>query len=85
MVASNLGDDADPAWWRNLEASPDTEVEVGTERRAVHARRATAAEAGPLYDRFVAALPQYADYRRRTSREIPVVVLEPRGPAVGGG
>jgi deazaflavin-dependent oxidoreductase (nitroreductase family) len=78
VVASNAGEDADPAWWGNLRASPDAEVELGTERRAVHARRATPDEAGPLYDRFVAALPQYDDYRKRTSRDIAVVILEPR-------
>jgi deazaflavin-dependent oxidoreductase (nitroreductase family) len=84
VVASNAGEDADPAWWRNLQAAPDAEIEVGTERRAIHARRATRAEAGRLYERFVAALPQYEGYRRRTTREIPVVILEPRESAVGG-
>jgi deazaflavin-dependent oxidoreductase (nitroreductase family) len=83
VVASNAGEDVEPAWWRNLEASPDAEVEVGTERRTVHARRASPAEAGPLYERFVAALPQYDDYRKRTSREIAVVILEPRPPLSG--
>jgi deazaflavin-dependent oxidoreductase (nitroreductase family) len=78
VVASNAGEDEDPAWWKNLQASPDTDVEVGSQTRAVHARRATAVEAGRLYDRFVEALPQYGDYRRRTTREIPVVILEPR-------
>jgi deazaflavin-dependent oxidoreductase (nitroreductase family) len=78
VVASNAGEDADPAWWRNLEAHPDTVVEVGTERRAVHARRASSAEVGPLYERMVAALPQYDGYRKRTAREIPVVILVPR-------
>lgn len=81
VVASNAGEDTDPAWWRNLQAHPDAEVEVGTERRAVHARRATPVEAGPLYERFVTALPQYEGYRRRTTREIPVVILEPRSVA----
>jgi deazaflavin-dependent oxidoreductase (nitroreductase family) len=78
VVASNAGRDDDPAWWLNLQIHPDTEVEVGKERRAVRARRATAEEAGPLYERFVAALPQYDEYRRKTTREIPVVILEPR-------
>jgi deazaflavin-dependent oxidoreductase (nitroreductase family) len=78
VVASNAGEDEDPAWWKNLQTSPDTDVEVGSQTRAVHARRATADEAGRLYDRFVDALPQYGDYRQRTTREIPVVILEPR-------
>jgi F420H(2)-dependent quinone reductase len=78
VVASNAGRDEDPAWWLNLRAHPNTEVEIGTQVRAVHARQATAEEGAALYERFAAALPQYADYRRRTTRPIPVVILEPR-------
>jgi deazaflavin-dependent oxidoreductase (nitroreductase family) len=78
VVASNAGRDDDPSWWKNLQASPDTEVEVGKAVRPVHARQATVEEAARLYERFVVALPQYEDYRQRTTREIPVVILEPR-------
>jgi deazaflavin-dependent oxidoreductase (nitroreductase family) len=78
IVASNAGRDQDPSWWLNLQAHPDAEVEVGTDVRQVHARQATPEEAARLYERFVAGLPEYADYRRRTTREIPVVILEPR-------
>jgi deazaflavin-dependent oxidoreductase (nitroreductase family) len=78
IVASNAGRDQDPAWWLNLQAHPDAEVEVGKEVRAVHARRASPEEAARLYERFIAGLPQYAGYRERTTREIPVVILEPR-------
>ncbi len=78
VVASNAGRDDDPSWWLNLKAHPDTEVEVGKEVRRVHARQAGSADAKRLYDRFVEALPQYGDYRKRTTREIPVVILEPR-------
>lgn len=78
VVASNAGKDEDPAWWRNLEAHPDAEVEIGTQVRPVRARRATAEETDPLYERFVAAVPTYAEYRNRVSRPIPVVILEPR-------
>ncbi len=78
IVASNAGEDEDPAWWRNLQAQPDAEVELGTERRPVRARRAAPDEAARLYERFVAAIPAFAEYRRRASREIPVVILEPR-------
>jgi deazaflavin-dependent oxidoreductase (nitroreductase family) len=78
VVASNAGRDDDPAWWLNLKAAPDTEVEVGKAVRPVHARQADAPEAGRLYQRFVDALPQYGDYREQTSRPIPVVILEPR-------
>ena len=60
------------------QGNPDTEVEVGKEVRRVHARQAGSTDAKRLYDRFVEALPQYGDYRKRTTREIPVVILEPR-------
>jgi deazaflavin-dependent oxidoreductase (nitroreductase family) len=78
VVATNAGRDDDPSWWLNLREHPDTEVEVGKQVRAVHARQADPVEAQRLYARFVEALPQYGDYRKRTSREIPVVILEPR-------
>jgi deazaflavin-dependent oxidoreductase (nitroreductase family) len=78
VVASNAGRDDDPAWWLNLKASPNTEVEVAREVRRVHARQAGSTDAKRLYDRFVEALPQYGDYRKRTTRKIPVVILEPR-------
>ena len=78
VVASNAGRDDDPSWWLNLKTHPDTEVEVGREVRRVHARQAGSADAKRLYDRFVEALPQYGGYAKRTTREIPVVILEPR-------
>ena len=78
MVASNAGDDRDPAWWRNLQAHPEAEVEIGATRRPVRARQATPEETGPLFERFVAAIPTYDEYRRKVARPIPVVILEPR-------
>jgi deazaflavin-dependent oxidoreductase (nitroreductase family) len=81
FVASNAGEDREPAWWRNLQSRPDAEVEVGRDVRAVHARDATPEEAERLYGRFVEAFPTYAEYRQRTTRRIPVVILEPRSLA----
>jgi len=78
VVASKAGEDEDPAWWLNLQARPDAEVDVGREVRAIHARWATPEESDRVYARFEEALPQYADYRQRTTRQIPVVILEPR-------
>ena len=78
VVASNAGEDVDPAWWCNLQAQPDADVEIRSAMRPVRARLATPAEAGPLYERFAAAIPTYAEYRERASRPIPVVILEPR-------
>jgi F420H(2)-dependent quinone reductase len=78
VIASNAGDERDPAWWRNLQAQPEAEVEVGATVRPVRARQATPEETGPLYRRFAAVFPTYDEYQRRTARTIPVVILEPR-------
>jgi F420H(2)-dependent quinone reductase len=78
IVASKGGTDKHPAWFHNLMASPDTEIEVGRERRQVRARRADPDERDRLWPRLVEMYPGYADYQRQTSRQIPVVVLDPR-------
>jgi len=77
VIASNAGEQMDPAWLRNLRADPRAEVELGTSRRSVLARVASPAEAGRLYERFVTAMPVYDEYRQRVRRDIPVVILEP--------
>lgn len=78
IVASKGGFPKHPAWFHNLIAHPDTTVQVGRELRAVHARVAGPEEHERLWDLAVEAWPGYEDYRARTDREIPVVVLEPR-------
>jgi deazaflavin-dependent oxidoreductase (nitroreductase family) len=77
MVASKGGFPKNPAWFHNLRANPVTYVQVGDERRRVRARVATSAERARLWDLAVAVWPGYEDYRARTKREIPLVVLEP--------
>jgi deazaflavin-dependent oxidoreductase (nitroreductase family) len=78
VVASNAGDGADPQWWLNLQATPDAEAALGTRRIPVRARAATADEAARLWPRLDAGNPEYATYRARSGRPIPIVVLEPR-------
>jgi F420H(2)-dependent quinone reductase len=78
IVGSRGGSDATPAWWRNLEASPETTVQVGRERREVRARLASPEEKARLWPRLVEMYPDYSTYQQRTEREIPVIVLEPR-------
>lgn len=78
LVASKGGHPRNPAWFHNLRANPDTTVQVGSERRAVHARVARPEERGRLWAKAVAEWSGYRDYQRRTDREIPLVVLEPR-------
>jgi deazaflavin-dependent oxidoreductase (nitroreductase family) len=77
VIASNAGDDRHPAWWLNLRSRPEVEIQVRDARHSVRARRATPEETERVWPRLVAAYKYYDDYKRRTSREIPVVVLEP--------
>jgi F420H(2)-dependent quinone reductase len=78
LVASKGGYHKNPAWFHNLVANPDTTVQVGSRRRAVHARAADPEERERLWPMVVAVYGGYEGYRRRTEREIPLVVLEPR-------
>jgi deazaflavin-dependent oxidoreductase (nitroreductase family) len=78
VVASYLGEPRHPAWWLNLEAHPDAEVEIGGRKQRVRARRATGEERERLWKEVVAVNADYAEYQTRTTRDIPVVVLEPR-------
>ncbi len=79
IVASKGGFPKNPAWFHNLQAHPVTYAQVGPERRRVRARVATAAERPRLWELAVDVWPGYEDYRVRTDREIPLVVLEPEG------
>ena len=78
LVASKGGDDRDPEWYRNLMARPDAEVTVDGQRRPVRARQASAAEKAELWPRVIAAYRGYAGYQRRTQRDIPLVLCDPR-------
>ncbi len=78
LVASKGGYPHNPAWFHNLLANPDTTVQVGSSRREVHARVADAKERKRLWPMVVAVYSGYDAYQRRTRREIPLVVLEPR-------
>jgi F420H(2)-dependent quinone reductase len=78
LVASKGGSPRHPAWFHNLRANPDTTVQVGSGRRAVRARVATAEERARLWPKVVGMYRGYRHYQRRTEREIPLVILEPR-------
>jgi F420H(2)-dependent quinone reductase len=78
LVASKGGYPKNPAWYHNLLAHPDTTVQVGSRRRDVHAHVATAEERPRLWKLMLGVYGGYDDYQRRTEREIPLVVLEPR-------
>ncbi len=78
LVASKGGHPRNPAWFHNLRANPDTTVQVGSERRQVHARVARPEERGRLWDMAVETYSGFDEYQQRAEREIPLVVLEPR-------
>ena len=78
LVASKGGHPKHPAWYHNLRANPDAAVQVGAERRAVHARVASEAERERLWPKAVATYSGYRGYQQRTDRQIPLVILEPR-------
>jgi deazaflavin-dependent oxidoreductase (nitroreductase family) len=78
LVASKGGYPKHPAWFHNLMANPDTQVQIGPRRRNVHARVADPEERERLWPKVVQVYGGYEDYRRRTDREIPLVILEPR-------
>jgi F420H(2)-dependent quinone reductase len=80
IVASKGGFPKHPAWYHNLRANPDTTVQVKSERRPVRARVATPEEHARLWPLAVGQYHGYEDYQARSKgREIPLVILEPRG------
>ncbi len=76
VVASNNGQDHDPAWWKNLEAHPEAEIRLGRERFRVRAELASGSERERLWPWLVERNSAYARYEKRTAREIPVVLLK---------
>lgn len=80
VFASANGSPKHPDWFRNLEAHPDTTVEIGTEVRDVHARVAEGDERTQIWERQKSLMPGFAGYEVSAGdRKIPVIVLERRG------
>jgi deazaflavin-dependent oxidoreductase (nitroreductase family) len=76
VVASKGGTDEPPAWFLNLEADPDVEVQVKDEQFAGRARVATPEEKPAMWAAMTEVWPDYDQYQAKTSRQIPVVVLD---------
>jgi deazaflavin-dependent oxidoreductase (nitroreductase family) len=76
IAASKAGADTHPAWYLNIEADPSVQCEIGTEKFAAHARIAEGEERDRLWEAHVAAMPNFREYEDKTSRVIPMVVLE---------
>lgn len=76
VVASLGGAPNNPVWFANVKAHPEVELQDGPQKWDLVAREVHGEEKALWWERAVAAYPDYADYQRKTTREIPVVVLE---------
>jgi deazaflavin-dependent oxidoreductase (nitroreductase family) len=76
VVASVGGRPEHPAWYLNLRANPEVGVQVGPETFTARARKATAEEKGRLWPEMASIWPDYDTYQKKTTRSIPVVILE---------
>ncbi|MGV8978574.1 MAG: nitroreductase family deazaflavin-dependent oxidoreductase [Cellulomonas sp.] len=76
VVASLGGAPANPVWFANITAHPGVELQDGPQKWDLVAREVHGEEKALWWERAVAAYPDYADYQRKTTREIPVLVLE---------
>lgn len=75
IVASLGGAPKHPVWYHNVKAEPLVELQDGPEKHDYIAREVTGEEKATWWERSVAAFPDYADYQKKTDREIPVLVL----------
>jgi F420H(2)-dependent quinone reductase len=78
VVASNGASKHTPGWWHNLQDQPEAEAFIQGHSRPVRARGATEQEVSELWPRFVALYSGYEHYKSIATRELPVVILEPR-------
>jgi deazaflavin-dependent oxidoreductase (nitroreductase family) len=76
VVASKGGSPDHPDWFKNLSTTPEATIQVRDQEIPVRARTAEGAERSRLWDLMAEIWPAYNQYRQRTDREIPVVVLE---------
>ena len=79
VVASKGGAEGDPAWYLNLSDEPEVTVQVRGDRFKAHARTASPDEKPALWKMMTERWPAYDEYQHKTTREIPVVVLEREG------
>ena len=78
LIASKGGDDRHPDWYHNITANPEVEITEGEVTKPYTARTATPDEKAEIWPQVVAAYKGYAGYQKRTGRDIPVVICEPR-------
>jgi len=76
VAASNAGNDRYPAWWFNLQNSPEARIQVGRQMIDVRWRQATHEECERLWPKLARSYPFFPEYLEGTEREIPIVMLE---------
>lgn len=76
LIASFGGNDKNPAWFNNLSANPDVEIQVGFQRMKARATVTAGEERERIWKKVTSAYPRYLAYQEKTERQIPVVVLE---------
>jgi deazaflavin-dependent oxidoreductase (nitroreductase family) len=77
VFASKAGAPTNPAWYHNLVANPGVHAEIGTQTMSLTARVAADAEREPIWSAQKRDYPGFEEYEEKTSRQIPVVILEP--------
>jgi deazaflavin-dependent oxidoreductase (nitroreductase family) len=75
IIASKGGAPTNPDWYYNIVANPQVTVEVGTEQFTARAVISTEPERTRLYNKMVEMMPGFAEYREKTTRVIPVIIL----------
>lgn len=80
IIASKGGAPTHPSWYHNLVTHPTATIEVLGKKLPVRAHVATGDEYERLYNQHAAINPMFHEYRKRTTRKIPVIVLEPIEP-----
>ena len=78
VIASKAGAPTNPDWYHNVVANPDVKVEVGTEQFQARATVAEEPERTQLYEKMATLNPGFAEYQRKTTRIIPVIILTRR-------
>ncbi len=76
VTASNNGADKHPGWFVNLQSNPQTTIEVGNMTRGVLAHQASLEEKKRLWTQLVEQAPFFEDYQKKTTRDIPMVILQ---------
>lgn len=77
ITASYAGDDVHPAWYHNLRSNPHVTLQIRDKKLTAIAETASPTLRLELWDELVKRAPGYGDYQRRTTREIPIVLLRP--------